>query len=122
MFSDLTPFSDQIHPLFQHIRYYFPREKDPKIVLLTNNVDYQNKTVYTDSLVLISLDTFLGAKRTLCMKAFPSTLFVIWTSLIWEPTWQMVCFDGSARTARQNLAGANGSLREKILHQRSFVA
>lgn len=65
VFPDLTPFSDQIRPLFQHIQYYFPREKDPKIVLLTNNVDYQNKTVYTDSLVLISLDTFLGAKNPL---------------------------------------------------------
>ncbi len=65
VFPNLTPFEDQIRPLFQHIKYYFPREKDPKVVLLTNNVDYQNKTVYTDSLVLISLDTFLGEKNEL---------------------------------------------------------
>lgn len=65
VFPSLSPFEDQIRPLFQHIKYYFPREKDPKVVLLTNNVDYQNKTVYTDSLVLISLDTFLGEKNEL---------------------------------------------------------
>ena len=65
VFPNLDPFEEQIRPLFQHIKYYFPRANDPKIVLLTNNVDYQNKTVYTDSLVLISLDTFLGAKNAL---------------------------------------------------------
>ena len=65
VFPTLAPFESQIRPLFQHIKYYFPRENDPRVVLLTNNVDYQNKTVYTDSLVLISLDTFLGEKNKL---------------------------------------------------------
>ena len=65
VFPSLRPFEDTLRPLFQHIKYYFPRVNDPKVVLLTNNVDYQNKTVYTDSLVLISLDTFLGAKNPL---------------------------------------------------------
>lgn len=65
VYPSLAPFKKQLKPLFQHIKYYFPRLKDPKVILLTNNVDYQNKTVYTDSLVLISLDTFLGAKNPL---------------------------------------------------------
>jgi len=65
VFPTLAPFEDQIRPLFQHIKYYFPRKSDPKVIFLTNNVDYQNKTVYTDSLVLISLDTFLGEKNEL---------------------------------------------------------
>jgi gliding motility-associated lipoprotein GldB len=65
VFPSLDPFEEALKSLFQHIKYYFPREKDPRVVLLTNNVDYQNKTVYTDSLVLISLDTFLGAKNPL---------------------------------------------------------
>ena len=65
VFPSLTPFEKQLRPLLQHIKYYFPRPKDPKIVFLTNNVDYQNKTVYTDSLVLISVDTFLGSTNPL---------------------------------------------------------
>ena len=32
---------------------------------MTNNVDYQIKTVYLDSLLLISLDTFLGSDHPL---------------------------------------------------------
>lgn len=65
VYPSLAPFEKQLKPLFQHIKYYFPRLKDPKVILLTNNVDYQNKTVYADSLVLISLDTYLGAKNPL---------------------------------------------------------
>ena len=65
VFPSLTPFEKQLRPLFQHINYYFPQQEDPPIIFLTNNVDYQNKTVYTDSLVLISLDTFLGADNAL---------------------------------------------------------
>lgn len=65
VYPSLAPFEKQLKPLFQHIKYYFPRLKDPKVILLTNNVDYQNKTVYADSLVLISLDTFLGANNPL---------------------------------------------------------
>lgn len=65
VFPSLTPFEKQLRPLFQHINYYFPLQEDPPIIFLTNNVDYQNKTVYTDSLVLISLDTFLGADNAL---------------------------------------------------------
>ncbi len=65
VYPSLAPFEKQLKPLFQHIKYYFPRLKDSKVILLTNNVDYQNKTVYADSLVLISLDTFLGANNPL---------------------------------------------------------
>ena len=51
---------DEINYLFKHIKYYFPKTNIPKIVTLINNVDYQSKIIYLDSLVLISLDTYLG--------------------------------------------------------------
>lgn len=65
VFPSLDPFKDQLVPLLQHIKHYFPSSKEKKIVTVTNNVDYQNKTVYTDSLILISLDTYLGANNPL---------------------------------------------------------
>ena len=51
---------DEINYLFKHVKYYFPKTNIPKIVTLINNVDYQSKIIYLDSLVLISLDTYLG--------------------------------------------------------------
>jgi gliding motility-associated lipoprotein GldB len=59
-FSDISPLEDKLSHLFKHILFHFPKIKVPHVVTLTNNVDYQIKTVYSDSLLLISLDTFLG--------------------------------------------------------------
>lgn len=71
VFPSLDPITEEIKPLLQHMRYYFPNVSDPKIITVTNNVDYQNKTVYADSLVLLSLDTFLGAENPL-YKGIPA--------------------------------------------------
>ena len=54
---------DEINYLFKHLKYYFPKTNIPKIITLINNVDYQSKIIYLDSLVLISLDTYLGKKH-----------------------------------------------------------
>ena len=51
--------------LFKHIKYYFPSTKVPQTIGLINNVDYQSKAIYTDSLLLISLDTYLGKEHEL---------------------------------------------------------
>ena len=64
-FKDITTLEKEISHLFKHIKYYFPDTPLPRIITLTNNVDYQLKTVYTDSLLLLSLDTFLGANHPL---------------------------------------------------------
>ena len=63
VFQDLTPLEHKISHLFKHIIFYFPKVKVPHVITLTNNVDYQIKTVYSDSLLLLSLDTFLGSKH-----------------------------------------------------------
>ncbi|HUH25873.1 MAG TPA: gliding motility lipoprotein GldB, partial [Flavobacterium sp.] len=59
-FSDLTPLKEELKLLFQHIKYYYPNENPGKVITLLSEVDINNRTVYTDSLVLISLDTYLG--------------------------------------------------------------
>lgn len=64
-FKDISPLEKEISHLFQHIQYYFPETPLPRVITLTNNVDYQLKTVYADSLLLLSLDTFLGANHPL---------------------------------------------------------
>ena len=46
--------------LFQHIKYYDKTFDTPRVVTLTNDVAYRDKTIVTDSIVLIALDNFLG--------------------------------------------------------------
>ncbi|MFQ3340709.1 MAG: gliding motility-associated lipoprotein GldB [Flavobacteriaceae bacterium] len=64
-FNKIKPLEKEISHLFKHIKYIFPNTKIPHVITLTNNVDYQIKIVYSDSLLLISLDTFLGADNPL---------------------------------------------------------
>jgi gliding motility-associated lipoprotein GldB len=51
--SDLTA-------LFKHIKYYFPETKTPKIATVISQMDYNRKVIYTDSLLVISLELYLG--------------------------------------------------------------
>lgn len=54
---------DEVESLLKHISYYFPSEKLPtKIVTTMNDVDIELKSFYSDSLVVIGLDCYLGAK------------------------------------------------------------
>ena len=59
-FKNFAFIEDDVNQLFKHLKYYFPKIKIPKIVTLINNVDYQSKIIFLDTLVLISLDTYLG--------------------------------------------------------------
>jgi hypothetical protein len=54
--------AEKLGPLFQHIKYYFPRYKEPTTVTLINYVNYKDRVIAaTDTLLLISLDNYLGA-------------------------------------------------------------
>lgn len=59
-FPDLDDIEQELHQLFQHIKYYFPETELPEVVTLTSDVDYRNKAVWTQDVLLISLDTYLG--------------------------------------------------------------
>jgi gliding motility-associated lipoprotein GldB len=59
-YNNFEKVNSDLESLFQHIKYYFPNTKTPKVVTLISEMDYQNKAIYTDSLVLISLDLYLG--------------------------------------------------------------
>jgi gliding motility-associated lipoprotein GldB len=49
-----------LEELFRHIKYYFPETRLPKVVTLISEVDTDNKVIYADSLLLVSLDVYLG--------------------------------------------------------------
>jgi gliding motility-associated lipoprotein GldB len=62
IFPDQTTLVNKLGPLFQHIKYYFPLFRAPTTVTLINDVDYQNRVIVaSDTLLLLSLDNYLGA-------------------------------------------------------------
>lgn len=63
-FPNFTEEEKQIKSIFQHIKYYFPAFKPPKIITLTTDVDYlDSRVIYADSLLFIGLDNYLGKEH-----------------------------------------------------------
>lgn len=60
-FHDFDDVELDIEKLFQHLKYYDKTFSAPRVITLTNDVDYRNKTIVTDTIALIALDTYLGA-------------------------------------------------------------
>ncbi len=60
-FSDDAPLQDILVPLFQHIKYYFPQFTTPVVVATTSDVDYRNKVILADNMLVLGLDNYLGA-------------------------------------------------------------
>jgi gliding motility-associated lipoprotein GldB len=52
---------DELHSIFQHIKFYFPEFKSPTVVTTTSDVDYRNKVILADSLLILALDNYLGS-------------------------------------------------------------
>jgi len=59
-FSNFDAIEGEIQNFYQHLKYYYPETRAPRIVTTTSDVDYRNKVIVTDTIVLISLDTYLG--------------------------------------------------------------
>lgn len=62
-YADFEPVRDDFNKLFQHIKYYFPKTKTPKVVTVIAEMDYNNKVIYADSLVIVSLELYLGKEH-----------------------------------------------------------
>lgn len=73
VYNNLSKEKDAIIKLFQHIKYYNNRFSPPKTFFLINDLDYEHSVVYSDSLLFISLDMYLG-KDSEVYESFPQYL------------------------------------------------
>jgi gliding motility-associated lipoprotein GldB len=62
-FSDFKEENEALLLLFKHIKYYFPRYQVPVVITVTTDVDYENRIILADSLLLIGLDNYLGKEH-----------------------------------------------------------
>lgn len=63
VFSNFSSTEQEIESLFNHLKYYFPEFSVPRVVTTTSFVDYRNKVFVTDTIALISTDTYLGSNH-----------------------------------------------------------
>ena len=59
-YANFEPVRQEFNELFKHIKNYFPKTKIPKVITLIGEMDYNAKTIYADSLVIVSLELYLG--------------------------------------------------------------
>lgn len=59
-YPDFSNQKTEIEVLFKHIKFYFPKVQTPKLLTIISEMDYDNKVVYADSLVIVSLEMYLG--------------------------------------------------------------
>ena len=60
-FPSEAKIEDELRSIFQHLKYYFPEFEAPTVLTTTSDVDYKNKVVLSNDLLIISLDTYLGS-------------------------------------------------------------
>ncbi|MFD0963504.1 gliding motility lipoprotein GldB [Pseudofulvibacter geojedonensis] len=63
VFPDFKQEKKDLELLFKHIKFYFPNFTKPEVITLTSSVDYRNKVVLADTLLFVSVDTYLGEKH-----------------------------------------------------------
>jgi gliding motility-associated lipoprotein GldB len=63
IYKDFSLVETQLGSLFKHVKYYNPNFKPPNVVTMLSNIDYESRVIYADSLLLISLDVYLGNKH-----------------------------------------------------------
>lgn len=63
-FNDNKELIDNVIPTLQLIKYYFPKVKLPHtMVTLISDMDYEKKVIFTDSLLIVSVDLYLGKEH-----------------------------------------------------------
>lgn len=60
-FEDFAVFEDSLELMFKHAKYYLPRLTVPQVVTVISEVDYNNRVILSDSLLLLGLDNYLGS-------------------------------------------------------------
>lgn len=62
-YPDFSQLESELTSFYQHLKYYSTEFRTPRIFTVINDVDYRNKTIVTDSIVLIAIDTYLGKEH-----------------------------------------------------------
>ena len=70
-YNNIGTVQTEIENLVKHIKFYYPETKTPKIITLITDMDYNAKSIYADSLVLVSLELYLGKNHKFYANEFP---------------------------------------------------
>lgn len=73
VYGDFNIQKEKFDNLFKHIKYYYPNFETPTVVTDITGISYQNRVLYANNLLLISLDMYLGKNHEFYL-GFPNYL------------------------------------------------
>lgn len=59
-FGDFKQQKNDLELFYKHVKYYFPKESEPKVVTVISDVNYNSPVILTNELLLLGLDNYLG--------------------------------------------------------------
>ncbi len=62
-YSNFGKQTSEIEDLFKHIKYFFPNAVMPKVYTVIADMDYNNKAIYANDKLVVSLELYLGANH-----------------------------------------------------------
>jgi gliding motility-associated lipoprotein GldB len=60
IYKDFAPIKEQLATLLKHVKFYNASFSSPDVITMLTNIDYNSRVIYADSLLIISLDVYLG--------------------------------------------------------------
>ncbi|MBC8455155.1 MAG: gliding motility lipoprotein GldB [Flavobacteriales bacterium] len=63
VFSNLDDEKTEIQSFYNNFIFYFPKYELPRLITLISDVEYENRVILADSLLLIGLDNYLGSEH-----------------------------------------------------------
>ncbi len=76
-FGDFSKEKNDLTELFKHVKYYYPKFKDPKIITILTNITYDDRVVYNKDTLYISLDVFLGKDHPFYKKYLDYPKYIV---------------------------------------------
>ncbi len=67
IYPDFDNEKEELTGLFQHLKYYYPDFTPPLVYTIISEVDYDNRVILADSLLLIGIDNYLGSQHRFYM-------------------------------------------------------
>lgn len=108
-YSDFSDIQLEIENLFKHIKYYNPNFIIPDVITVLSNVDYEYRTIYSQSLLFISIDVYLG-KQSVFYADYPDYIKE-------NNTQERITVDAAAQIINSNLLPtSNRTFLGKMIH------
>lgn len=62
VYGDFSNTKSELEDLFKHVKYYNEKFLAPQVTTILSNVDYEYRVIYSDPVLIISLDVYLGTE------------------------------------------------------------